>query len=734
MAYAQIIVKLYQREQDRIYTYEIPEGMRLQVGMMAQVPFGGGNRTLEGFVLEVSEDTSYPKEKIKKIIRVMGQEPVFGERELSLARWMQKRYYASLSACLALFVPRNPDRTRETVKRAELLRPLTGEVGRMGENQRRFLELLRDNPGWTLSQCMKEARLGSASLRSLQEKGWIRCREEPEGIPAASVIFQKRSSPPLHPEQRQAAEEIGGAIHRGENKVFLLYGVTGSGKTEVYMSCIERALERGQGAFLLVPEISLTPQLLERLNHRFGDLVAVLHSRLNDTERSRQWQRIKTGQARVVAGPRSALFAPLESPGLIVLDEEHETSYKSDMQPRFHAVEVAREMARRGGFPLVLGSATPSVESYKLAQEGVYRLLRLTRRAAANASLPTIRTIDMRQELAMGNMSIFSQDLLEAMGQSLARREQVILFLNRRGHSSFVSCRKCGFVLKCPACYLPYTYHKDIHRMICHHCGRQAPEVDRCPQCGSSYVKYFGLGTQRVEEETAKRFPGARILRMDANTTGTKNAFQEVYEKIRDYQADIIIGTQMIAKGMDMPRVTLVGVLAADMTLFYPDFHSTERTYQLLTQVAGRAGRGERPGRVLIQTYDPDHYVLRSVAKQDADGFYRQELASRKLMGCPPYAHLLQILLTAREEEKTREGAALLRGIMEYYGKGRNYKILGPAPAELGRIDNVFRWKLLVSHPEEEKLIAYGDYCLARFQEQNRQVKVTADLNPVYMF
>ena len=734
MAYAQIIVKLYRKEQDRIYTYEIPQGMCLSVGMMVQVPFGGGNRLIEGFVLETTETTAYPPEKTKPVARVIGQEPVFGERELSLARWMQRRYYASLSACLALFVPRDPERMVEKKRRAELLRPLTDQTGKLGENQRRFLALLEEHPQWTLSQCMQEARLGSASLRSLEKRGWIRCWEEPEGFPAASVIFQKKSSVPLHPEQQQAVEAVSRAMQEGVSQVFLLYGITGSGKTEVYMSCIEQVLARGQDAFLLVPEISLTPQLLERLRSRFGDLVAVLHSRMNDTERSRQWRRIQAGGARVVAGPRSALFAPLKNPGLIVLDEEHETSYKSDMQPRFHAVEVAEEMARRGGFPLVLGSATPSVESYWRAARGDYRLLRLTHRAVAQARPPSMQMVDMRKELALGNMSIFSQELVGAIEESLSRREQVILFLNRRGHSSFVSCRKCGFVLRCPACYLPYTYHKDAHRLICHHCGRQAPKVSRCPQCGSAYVKYFGIGTQRVEEEVARYFPGARILRMDANTTGTKNAFQEIYEKIRDYQADIIIGTQMIAKGMDMPRVTLVGVLAADMTLFYPDFHSTERTYQLLTQVAGRAGRGDRPGRVLIQTYDPDHYVLRSVVNQDDAGFYRQELSARKLMGCPPYSHLLQILLSARDENKVKEGAAHLKRIMEYYGRGRTYTLLGPTPAELSRIDNVFRWKLLVSHPEEEKLIAYCNYCLDRFQGQNHQVKVAADLNPVHMF
>lgn len=733
MAYAQVIVKLYQRGQDRIYTYRVPEAMELAVGMMVQVPFGGGNRVMTGFVLSVEETAQYPEEKIKPVRRVMGSECVFGSEQLELARWMQKRYYASLSACLALFVPKDPDRMVRMLKRVQILRPVN-ESSRLGKAQRLFLETLAQHPDWTLAQCLKEAPLGSASLRSLQEKEWIRCWEEPEGIPAAPVILEEGQRPELNEEQRLAVDAVTGACRQGLQDTFLLYGITGSGKTEVYMRCIESQLKAGRGTILLVPEISLTPQLLERLRNRFGSVVAVLHSRLNDTERSLEWRRIQCGAARVVVGPRSALFAPVCSLGLIILDEEHETSYKSDMQPRFHAAEVAAEMARRGAFPLVLGSATPSVESYLRAQQGQYRLLRLSRRAVSAAQLPRIQTVDMRGELARGNVSIFSARLHQAVKERLARKEQTVLFLNRRGHSSFVSCRKCGFVLRCPACYLPYTYHKDLDRLICHHCGRQTPSVNQCPSCGSRYVKYFGAGTQRVEEEVRAAFPEARVLRMDANTTGSKHAFEQVYRQIRDYETDIIVGTQMIAKGMDMPRVTLVGVLAADMSLFYPDFHSTERSFQLLTQVAGRAGRGDRPGEVLIQSYDPEHYVLKSVAAHDDEGFYRQELAARQIMQCPPYTHLVQILLSGRKEELVAGGAARLAQIMEYYGRGRDYALLGPAPAQIGRIDNVFRWKLTIRHPDEQKLIAYSSYCLDKFQAENPRVSVTADLNPVHMY
>ena len=423
----------------------------------------------------------------------------------------------------------------------------------------------------------------------------------------------------------------------------------------------------------------------------------------------------------------------MKDPGLIILDEEHETSYKSDLQPRYHAAEVAAEMAARGAFPLVLGSATPSTESYYHAMEGSYRLLRLSRRAVQEAELPRVRLVDMRRELAMGNMSLFSMELMQAVRRRLERREQTILFLNRRGYSSFVSCRKCGFVLRCPACFLPYTYHKDQNRLICHHCGRSTPAVTECPGCGSRFLKQFGIGTERVMEGVQELFPNARVMRMDASTTTGKNSFQEMYEQIRDFGTDIIVGTQMIAKGMDMPRVTLVGVMAADMTLYYPDFHSTERTYQLLTQVAGRAGRGDLPGEVIIQTYDPGHYVLQSVAAHRDEEFYEQELASRKMLQCPPFTHLAQILLTGRSEDKVREAAGLLKRIMTDAGRPE-MTVLGPSPAELGRIDNVFRWKIMVRAVREEALVDYTRRCLEQFERQNREIGVALDLNPVHMY
>lgn len=737
MAFAQIIVKLTAHAADSIYTYRVPEGMNVPVGSMVRVPFGKGDRMLDGFVLGLSETADGSIGRIKLIASVSGREPVFTGRELGMAEWMSRRYDAPLSSCLALFVPRDPDRTTQVRVYARLLRePLPAD--RAGSVQKSFLSVLAEHPDWSLSLLMKASGAVRSSVRSLENKGIIECFEESDETPAP-LVMQKATDPgkELNAEQRQAADRIIRAFREGQNSKFLLYGITGSGKTEVYMSCMEQVLAAGKGAYLLVPEISLTPQLVERLGRRFGDRIAVLHSRLNDTERSREWLRIRRGAAKVVVGPRSALFAPMPDPGLIILDEEHESSYKSEITPRYHAREVAEEMAARGGFPLVLGSATPSCESYYQAMEGQAELLRLSRRAVQDAVLPAIRLIDMRREMAAGNMTGFSGELIAALKDRLARNEQSILFLNRRGYSSFVSCRKCGFVLRCPACFLPYTYHKEQNLLICHHCGRAVQPVNTCPSCGSRYLRMSGMGTERIAEDLAGLFPDARILRMDASTTSGKNGFQEAYEQIRDHKADIIVGTQMIAKGMDMPLVTLVGVISADMSLYYPDFHSTERTFQLLTQVAGRAGRGDRPGEVLIQTYEPKHYVLQSVAAHDDAEFYRQELASRQMLACPPFAHFLQILLTGREEDKVRQAAGDLAGILQRESEtaeSGEAVVLGPSPAELGRIDNIFRWKLLVRHPEEEPLIRMAGVCLEEFRQKYRDVAAAADLNPVNMY
>ncbi len=747
-SYAKIIIDLHHQKVDQIYTYQVDESMAAQIreGMLVEIPFGMGNRKSQGYVVGFEDEGQVPQMRLKKVSRQISPEPVFSKRDLKLAEQMQKRYHAPLSACLALFIPKIPSFNDPVVQRVTLLRRPDSEKGeekQLGKSQLQFLKTLEIHGGadLLLREIRKEAPITKESLVSLMKKQYVSLYEESEGKPPTAFIsrenqrgrsFQKSKRLPLNAEQLAAREAIEAAAQKGKYQGFLLHGITGSGKTEVYMQCIQRVLDRGKQAILLVPEISLTPQLIRVFSERFGNQVGITHSRMTDRERSVQWRLAKKGEYRVMIGPRSAVFTPFENLGLIIVDEEHETSYKSEqMAPHYHAVEVAQMRCEQAGCPLVLGSATPSIESFYRAQQGELTLLSMPRRAVAGAQLPKVRLVDMRTELEVGNMSIFCRDLVKAIQDRLEKREQVILFLNRKGYSTFVNCRECGFVLKCPRCYLPYTYHKDQDKLICHHCGKEAALPAKCPDCESKYIRQFGVGTQRVQEETERLFPGARVMRMDMGTMKNKDDYVQVYEQFRSGQGDILIGTQMIAKGFDFPNVTLVGVLAADMTLYSSDYHSTERTFQLITQVAGRAGRADKPGEVLVQTYSPEHYCIQKAQQQDYVGFYQNEIAARKIMECPPFTHLAQVMLTGPREDIVVQGAVRLGKLMAYYAVGRPIEILGPSPAALGRINNIFRWKLLIKCKEEDRLRAFVDYCCAKFMKEEKRVTVLVDIDPV---
>ncbi len=746
--YAKIIIDLHHQKVDQIYTYQVDESMAAQIreGMLVEIPFGMGNRKSQGYVVGFEDEAQVPQMRIKKVSRLISPEPVFSKRDLKLAEQMQKRYHAPLSACLALFIPKIPSFTDPMVQRVSLLRkpdPETGEEKQLGKSQLQFLQTLEVHGGadLLLREVRKEAPITKESLVSLMKKQYVSLYEESEGKPPTAFIsrenqrdgsFQKSHRLPLNAEQLVAREMISQAVDNGVYQGFLLHGITGSGKTEVYMQCIQRVLDQGRQAILLVPEISLTPQLIRVFSERFGNQVGITHSRMTDRERSLQWRLAKKGEYQVMIGPRSAVFTPFEKLGLIIVDEEHETSYKSEqMAPHYHAAEVAQMRCEQAGCPLVLGSATPSMESFYRAQQGELTLLSMPRRAIAGAQLPTVRLVDMRTELEAGNMSIFCRDLVKAIKERLEKKEQVILFLNRKGYSTFVNCRECGFVLKCPRCYLPYTYHKDQNKLICHHCGKEAALPAKCPDCESKYIRQFGVGTQRVQEETERIFPGARVMRMDMSTMKNRDDYVQVYEQFRSGQGDILIGTQMIAKGFDFPNVTLVGVLAADMTLYSSDYHSTERTFQLITQVAGRAGRADKPGEVLVQTYSPEHYCIQKAQQQDYIGFYQNEIAARKIMECPPFTHLAQVVLTGPREDSVVQGAARLGKLMVHYAEGRPIEVLGPSPAALGRINNIFRWKLLIKCKEEDRLRAFVDYCCDKFMKEEKRVTVLVDIDPV---
>ncbi|GIX05650.1 MAG: primosomal protein N' [Candidatus Poribacteria bacterium] len=563
---------------------------------------------------------------------------------------------------------------------------------------------------------------GSRSvLEALRQKGLVEIRQQevdrtPSELEEGESPFSPRRPLALTPHQQAALSPILEAIRRREFGCFLLHGVTGSGKTEVYLQAIERVLERGEGALLLVPEISLTPQTAERLSARFGEQVAVLHSRLSDGERFDEWRRVRRGEARIVVGPRSAVFAPIPRLGLIVVDEEHEPTYKQeDPAPRYHAREVARHRAERLGIPLVLGSATPSLESFHAAQVGRAVLLPLPERVE-ELPLPPVTVVDMRQELQAGNRSIFSRLLQTKIEERLERGEQVLLFLNRRGFSTYVFCRDCGEAERCPDCHISLTYHRDAEMLLCHHCGYLRAVPRRCSRCGSERVRHLGVGTQQVEALARERFPDARVARMDADTTRTKGSHQRILQAFRRGEVDLLIGTQMIAKGLDFPNLTLVGVILSELTLHLPDFRAGERTFQLLAQVAGRSGRSRKGGEVIFQTYEPEHYSVQAAARHDYQAFARQELAARERYGYPPFAHALRVLLRGEEEQETARAAHwLLEELSEELPPGEppRYTVRGPAPAPLSRVRGVYRWHLLLLAQEAETLQEAGAHLRA---------------------
>ena len=523
----------------------------------------------------------------------------------------------------------------------------------------------------------------------------------------------------LTEEQTASVECINEAIAASRHEIFLLHGVTASGKTEVYMEAIDKCLKLDKTAIMLVPEIALTNQIMEHFIGRFGkDRLAVMHSKLTPRERYDEWHRIRSGRARIVIGARMGVFAPAENIGLIIMDEEHEATYKSDMTPKYDTVEVAAKRLQTTGGVLLLGSATPSVVSYERAKEGIYQLLTLKQRYNRNP-LPRVEIVDMREELRAGNTNIFSRRLYSAIEETLKKGQQVILFQNRRGYSNFVSCRACGAVMKCPECDLSLVYHKKEHAMICHYCGYETPQVHACPSCGSPYIGGFRAGTQQIEQNVKKLFPKARVLRMDGDTTKTKNSYEEILSAFAAGKADILIGTQMIVKGHDFPNVTLVGALAADLSLNAVDYRAGERTFQLLTQAVGRAGRGEKPGMAVIQTYHPEHYSIQTAAEQDYGTFYEKEMDYRRLMGYPPAAELLAIHGAGEDEAHLTQAMEYIRRYLIRIRGNREVQIIGPASEAVSKINDLYRMAVYVRAPQEEVLAELREK-LERYIEINK--------------
>lgn len=537
----------------------------------------------------------------------------------------------------------------------------------------------------------------------------------------------------LTPEQREAAKHIHQAVSDGQHETFLLHGVTGSGKTEIYLQTIDHVLQKGKEAIVLVPEISLTPQMVQRFKERFGSNVAVLHSGLSTGEKYDEWRKIHRKEVKLVVGARSAVFAPFENLGMIIIDEEHESSYKQEEMPRYHAKDVAIERAGRHQCPVVLGSATPSLETYARAKKGVYTLLSLKHRVN-HQQLPHVSLIDMREELRNGNRSMFSEELMLRLKEVLERKEQAVLFLNKRGYSSFVMCRDCGYVEQCPHCEISLTYHRYQKRLKCHYCGHEAPVPAECPECHSEHIRYFGTGTQRVEEELTKVLPEARVIRMDVDTTSRKGAHEKLLTSFGNKEADILLGTQMIAKGLDFPDVTLVGVLSADTSLHIPDFRSSEKTFQLLTQVSGRAGRHEKAGSVIIQSYTPSHYSIELTKQHDYEAFYEQEMLHRRHQSYPPYYFLAMV--TVSHEEVTK-AAHVTDQIVQFLKMNcaPNTRILGPAASPIAKIKDRYRYQCVIKYKRENELASLLRKIQDHYQKEmeQKQLMISIDMNPYMM-
>lgn len=737
--YANIIVDISHEKLDKTFQYRIPERLKpvLEVGMLVLMPFG--KRNMQGYVIELTDRPEYEVDKIKEITGIAEKGVAIESQMIALAAWMRKNYGGTMNHALKTVLPVREKKKKLEQKTVRLaLHPVEAK-NQLAEYERkhsvaraRLLEALLAEGELDQNVITQKLNVTSAVIRAMEEAGVVKIIREQKYRNPVEHLDQRGYDKILNDEQRQVVSEIIGDYDGGVRTTYLLKGVTGSGKTEVYMELISHVLGQGRQAIVLIPEIALTYQTVMRFYNRFGDRVSIMNSRLSPGERYDQCLRAKNGEIDIMIGPRSALFTPFPDLGLIIIDEEHETSYKSETVPKYHARETAIRRAEMAGASVVLGSATPSVDSYYKAQKGEYRLLELKHRVQEKP-LPACEVIDLREELRQGNRSILSECLTEQMEDRLRRRQQTILFINRRGLAGFVSCRACGHVIKCPHCDVSLSQH-DNGKMICHYCGYEEPSPKACPVCGSKYISGFKAGTQKIEQVVKQRFPQARVLRMDMDTTRSKEGHEQILSAFANQEADILIGTQMIVKGHDFPNVTLVGVLAADMSLHVSDFHGPERTFQLLTQAAGRAGRGELPGSVVIQTYTPEHYSILAAKQQDYEKFYEQEIEYRKMLHYPPVWNLLLILCASKEEQRAFDAAALLAAQIEGNEKCEREKILpiGPADAAIAKISDVYKKVLYVKAENYQILVDIKDG-LEDFMRDDRRfsnVTVQFDFNP----
>ena len=724
--YADIIVDISQEKLDKTFQYLVPKEMEPEIeeGKKVRIPFGKGGREITGYVVGLSSEPKIEAERIKPILAVEEQGMEIESRLISLAAWIARNYGSTMNQALKTVLPVK-EKAAARERRYICLKAdpkicdslLNEYVRKHYRAKERLMRALLQKKILEYSSAIKEMKISPEVVRGFEKEELISVEKERCYRTPLPRMLSPEKPALLNEEQQQAVGEILEEWDSEFSRPCLIKGVTGSGKTEVYMELIRHMLEQGRQVILLIPEIALTYQNVSRFYARFGEKVSLIHSRMSQGERYDQFERAKEGKISVMIGPRSALFTPFPRLGLILIDEEHEDSYKSEKTPCYHARETAIQRGKMEGAYVVMGSASPSVESYYKAQTGTYRLVRLEQRYGGS-SLPAVSIVDLREELKTGNRSVFSELLTGKIQERLKKKEQVILFLNRRGYSGFVTCRSCGHVMKCPHCDVSLTSHRN-GRLICHYCGYETMDVQKCPVCGSPYIGGFRAGTQQIESLVLKSFPGAKVLRMDADTTRKKDDHEKILSAFGRGEADMLIGTQMIVKGHDFPRVTLVGVLAADLSLCSGDYRAGEKTFQLLLQAVGRAGRGERPGEAVIQTYHPDHYSIQAAAAQDYDWFYQEEMDYRSLMDYPPMAAMAAVRGAGKEEELLVRAMDYCRKYIERIYPGKDLTLIGPAPESVAKVQDMYRRVLYMRHQDREILVRIKN-ALEKYIEVNR--------------
>lgn len=739
--YAEVIINSNAKDLNRIFDYIVPNCMEntIKIGARVFVPFGKGSKLADGFVINFKDESEFANKEIAKI----EIENSLTEDNIILAKLMARKYFCNISDCIKLMLPPGTsskeinNRVKEKTGNFVFLNKQVDEIEILIEERKikrdthiKVLRFLEKNDGVYISDLETVTEVSKAVFKTLEKNGYIKIVEKQiERNPFVNKKIEKDNPKKLTEEQQKCFDGINFCIQNNEFSKNLIYGITGSGKTEIYMQLIGKILEKEKDAIMLVPEISLTPQMVDRFLARFGDVVAVLHSKLSDGERYDEWQNIASGKKKIVIGARSAIFAPVKNLGIIIIDEEHDMSYKAENTPRYNAKDLAKYIAEKNSCPLVLGSATPDITTMQSAKENEITLYTLKNRAN-KAKLPIVDIVDMRNELAIGNRSMISFKLQDEINKNLEKKKQTILFFNRRGYSTFIMCRDCGYVAKCKNCNISLTYHMSENKLKCHYCGYERSTIKECPECQSKKVKYFGTGTQKLENEVHKLFPNVSTIRMDLDTVTKKNSHEEILNKFKNENVDILIGTQMIVKGHHFPNVTLVGVVSADNSLNMDDYRAVERTFQTLVQVSGRAGREEN-GNVIIQTYNPDHYAIIEAQKQDYDLFYNQEISLRKMLKYPPFYDIILISFSGKNLNQIKNISNLVHKRLLSV-QNDNMSIYKPVPSPVDKIQNNYRWRIIIkSSKVTSKVLDIINYAINDEKiKKSKEVKITVDINP----